>query len=118
MAVVGRANKFLTVKEDLVQHYLDKGYTLYDEAGNILKEPVIKDMATMREAYACSQEKIKKLEKTIQDLIAENETLVAQNETLIAQLEEATNGDNPDETPATKAPKKKSAGSKDDSTTE
>lgn len=111
MAVVGRANKFLTVKEDLVQHYLDKGYTLYDEAGNILKEPVIKDMATMREAYACSQEKIKKLEKTIQDLIAENETLVA-------QLEEATNGDNPDETPAAKAPKKKSAGSKDDSTTE
>lgn len=111
MAVVGRANKFLTVKEDLVQHYLDKGYTLYDEAGNILKEPVIKDMTTMREAYACSQEKIKKLEKTIQDLIAENETLVA-------QLEEATNGDNPDETPAAKAPKKKSAGSKDDSTTE
>lgn len=111
MAVVGRANKFLTVKEDLVQHYLDKGYTLYDEAGNILKEPVIKDMATMREAYACSQEKIKKLEKTIQDLIAENETLVA-------QLEEATNGDNPDKTPAAKAPKKKSAGSKDDSTTE
>lgn len=111
MAVVGRANKFLTVKEDLVQHYLDKGYTLYDDAGNILKEPVIKDMATMREAYACSQEKIKKLEKTIQDLIAENETLVA-------QLEEATNGNNPDETPEAKAPKKKSAGSKDDSTTE
>lgn len=111
MAVVGRANKFLTVKEDLVQHYLDKGYTLYDDAGNILKEPVIKDMATMHEAYKRSQEKIKKLEKTIQDLIAENETLVA-------QLEEATNGDNPDETPAVKTPKKKGAGSKDDSTTE
>lgn len=111
MALVGRANKFLTVKEDLVQHYLDKGYTLYDEAGNILKEPVIKDMATMREAYACSQEKIKKLEKMVQDLTAENEALVA-------QLEEVTNGDNPDETPAAKAPKKKSAGSKDDSTTE
>nr|DAG18819.1 MAG TPA: hypothetical protein [Caudoviricetes sp.] len=111
MALVGRANKFLTVKEDLVQHYLDKGYTLYDDAGNILKEPVIKDMATMHEAYKRSQEKIKKLEKTIRDLIAENETLVA-------QLEEATNVDNPDETPAAKAPKKKSAGSKDDSTTE
>lgn len=111
MAVVGRANKFLTVKEDLVQHYLDKGYTLYDDAGNILKEPIIKDMATMREAYKCSQEKIKKLEKIIQDLTAENESLVA-------QLEEATNGDTTDETPATKAPKKKSAGSKDDSTTE
>ena len=63
MAVVGRANKFLTVKEDLVQHYLDKGYTLYDDAGNLLKEPVIKDMATMQEAYKRSQEKIKKLQE-------------------------------------------------------
>lgn len=115
MAVVGRANKFLTVKEDLVQHYLDKGYTLYDDAGNILKEPIIKDMATMHEAYKRSQEKIKKLEKIIQDLTDENEALVA-------QLEEATKTDAPNETsdstPAVKTPKKKSAGSKNDSTTE
>lgn len=111
MAVVGRANKFLTVNDSLVQHYLDKGYTLYDEDGKILQEPVIKDMATLSEAYKRSQEKVKKLEKIIQDLTADNESLVA-------QLEEATNGDNPDETPAAKAPKKKSAGSKDDSTTE
>lgn len=113
MALVGRANKFLTVNDSLVQHYLDKGYTLYDEDGKILQEPVIKDMATLSEAYKRSQENVKKLEKIIQDLTAENESLVA-------QLEEVTKRDNPDEdkAPAAKAPKKKGAESKNDSTTE
>lgn len=115
MALVGRANKFLTVNDSLVQHYLDKGYTLYDEAGNVLQEPVIKDMSTLSEAYKRSQETVKKLEKIIQDLTAENESLVA-------QLEAVTNGDGSDETPnkapAAKASKKKGAESKDDSTTE
>ena len=65
---VGRANVVLTVEEDMVRYYLDRGYNLLDEKGGVAKEATPLNEADFRRAYIAQKEKIKSLEAEIDTL--------------------------------------------------
>jgi hypothetical protein len=67
---VERANKVRRVEESEVQRYLDLGYNVTDGKGNILKECVPSDTATLRAAYIKHKEVIAELENKVAELEA------------------------------------------------
>lgn len=71
MARVERGNVVLKVKDHEVQHYLNLGYNLTDEAGNILKESIPTNLGELQKAYLEHTKKIGELEETIAKLTAQ-----------------------------------------------
>jgi uncharacterized small protein (DUF1192 family) len=71
MARVERGNVVLTVKEHEVQHYLNLGYNLTDEAGNILRKSIPTNIGELQSAYLEHTKKIAELEDTIAKLTAQ-----------------------------------------------
>lgn len=71
MARVERGNVVLTVKEHEVQHYLNLGYNLTDEAGNILKKSIPTNIGELQTAYLEHTKKIAELEDTVAKLTAQ-----------------------------------------------
>jgi len=68
MAFVQRANVVLEIKDDQVERFLDQGYDVIDEAGNILQKSVPQDIGTLRKAYVEHIEEIKQLKGQIKKL--------------------------------------------------
>lgn len=68
---VKRANVILRIPEDSVDRYLDQGYSVIDNYGNVIKASVPNDMGTLRKAYIENAEKIKRLEVEVEQLKAE-----------------------------------------------
>lgn len=71
MARVERGNVVLQVKDYEVQHYLNLGYNLTDEAGNILKKSIPTNIGELQTAYLEHTKKIAELEDTIAKLTAQ-----------------------------------------------
>lgn len=65
---IRRGNVILRVDELDVQRYLNMGYDVTDDHGNIVKAAVPTDYGTLRKLYVENTEKIKLLEEQIADL--------------------------------------------------
>lgn len=74
MARVERGNVVLQVKDYEVQHYLNLGYNLTDETGNILKQSIPTNLGELQAAYLEHTTKITELEDTVAKLTAQLST--------------------------------------------
>jgi len=71
MAKVRRANVVLTIKEEQVQRYVDQGYDVINENGDVIKKSVPKDIGTLTKAYHDHLAEIDKLKAEIATLKAQ-----------------------------------------------
>lgn len=65
---VERGNVVLRVPDDDVQRYIDNGYNLIDDNGNVLQSSVPKDLGTLQRAYEEQTARVKELESEIEKL--------------------------------------------------
>lgn len=68
MAHVQRANVFLTVPDDEIQRYIDKGYNVVDEYGNIIKQALPNNVGDLQILVVKYEKRIKELEDYIASL--------------------------------------------------
>ncbi len=71
MARIQRANVLLDVKDDEVGYYLNLGYNLLDEHGNVVKESVPTDIHTLQKHFVDSKKQIADLQDEIAKLKVE-----------------------------------------------
>lgn len=85
-AFVKRANVLLEVEDFEVDRYIDLGYNLVTENGQVLKRCIPSDLGTLKQAYINHSSKIKELEKelSIKDLE------ISQLKATISKLQEAS----------------------------
>lgn len=76
MVNVQRANVILTVPEDEVEKYYEKGFNILDQYGNILKASVPSDKGTLQKELVSQKQENEKLLKEIAALKAQNEILL------------------------------------------
>jgi hypothetical protein len=79
MARVERGNVVLNVEDDAVQHYLNLGYNLTDNHGNVLKRSIPTSLGELQTAYINHTTRIAELEDTVAKLTTENAELKALN---------------------------------------
>lgn len=77
MARVERGNVVLNVDDDAVQHYLNLGYNLTDNYGNVLKRSIPTSLGELQAAYVEHTTKIAELEDAVAKLTAKNAELEA-----------------------------------------
>lgn len=70
MARIERGNVVLQVKDHEIQHYLNLGYNVTDDNGNILRESIPTSIGVLQTAYLEHTKKIDELEDTIAKLTA------------------------------------------------
>lgn len=75
---VERGNVVLRVEEYEIQHYLNLGYNVTDEAGTVIQASIPNDIGTLRAAYVEHLAKISALEKQVADLTSKLEAGTAQ----------------------------------------
>ena len=75
MVRIERGNVVLKVQEYEVQRYLNMGYNVTDDAGNVLKEAIPNDLGTLQRHYLEHKKKIEELETIVAKLTAENSQL-------------------------------------------
>lgn len=68
MKYVKRANVVLEVEDDSVPYYLERGYSVLDENGNIAVQAIPTDLGELRKFYVEATAKIEQLEKRIAEL--------------------------------------------------
>ena len=71
MAFVQRANVILEVKEEQVQRYVDNGYDVLDDSGNVVKKSIPRDVRTLQMAYVEQKQQIERMQAEIDALQAE-----------------------------------------------
>lgn len=71
MATVEKGNVVLTVKDDETERYLELGYNVVDDSGNVIRECVPADVGALRVAYTAHRMEIKALKKQIEALKAQ-----------------------------------------------
>lgn len=72
---VQRANVILDVPEEWVDRYLDEGYDVIDDKGNVIKKSIPRDLGTLQKAYMDHVRKIEELESEIKELKTKAEQL-------------------------------------------
>ena len=90
MALMKRANREIKVPENLVEEYLEKGYSLIDEKGTIIKDSIPHTIGDYRELVASLRGKVEALEAEKKSLIEERDCLMANVEELKAELAKKT----------------------------
>ena len=70
MIRVEKGNVVLHVMDDEMRHYLQLGYNVTDEEGNILQAAVPRDLGTLQQFYVEGTKKIAELEAQIAELKA------------------------------------------------
>lgn len=95
MLTVKKANVILAIEDDELDKYFEKGYSVLDEFGNVVKASVPTEVGALQKAY-------QDLEAIIAQQNQQIEALKKENETLVAKLNK------PMEDPVEEAPKKKS----------
>lgn len=70
MMYARKANRIRQVAEHEVEKYLDLGYDITDEAGNILKSAIPTDVSLLQKYYVEHTAKIAELEQTIASMKA------------------------------------------------
>lgn len=68
---VERGNVVLKVPEDAVQHYMDQGYSVVDNKGNVIKASIPRDLGTLQKAFVEKSAEIEQLKAEIEQLKAE-----------------------------------------------
>lgn len=84
---VERGNVVLHVFEEEKRHYLQLGYNVTDEMGNIIEESVPRDMGTLQRFYVDGKKKIAELEARVKELEESNKVDIV--EKIQADKEEA-----------------------------
>lgn len=77
MVTVKNANVVLEIEDDEVDKYVEKGYSVLDKFGNVIKASVPTDVGTLQKAFKDHEEMIKTQAKQIESLKKENENLLA-----------------------------------------
>ena len=72
MATVQRLNVILTVPDEEVNHYLQLGYDMIDDAGKVIQKAIPTSLGELQIFYVESVKKIAELEDIIAKLTAEN----------------------------------------------
>lgn len=72
MTTVKRANVILTIEDDEVDKYYEKGYSVIDEFGNVLKASAPTEVGALQRALYDAEVEIAELKKQIEKLKAEN----------------------------------------------
>ena len=70
MILVERGNVVLEVADDLLEHYVAKGFTAKTLDGKVLKEAIPNDVGALRKVVIDQKKKIAELEDTIAKLKA------------------------------------------------
>lgn len=65
---VERGNVVLRVPDYDVQRFIDQGYNLVDEKGNIIQASVPRDLGTLQKLYTEHVEEIKRLKAELEEL--------------------------------------------------
>ena len=65
---VQRANVVLRVPEEWLDRYVDQGYDVIDDNGNVIKASIPKDLGTLQKAYIEHTQEIEELKRTIEEL--------------------------------------------------
>ena len=68
MAIVERGNVVLTIPEDAVQHYIEKGYNVTDGYGNILQRAVPREVGELQKLLVEKQAEIDSLKSELEEL--------------------------------------------------
>lgn len=68
MALVKKLNVELTVDDEFVDSYINKGYSVINEAGHVIREAVPNDLAQLKILVTKQKEEIAKLEAEIAKL--------------------------------------------------
>ena len=68
MIYAEQGNRIKVIQETEIQRYVEKGYTITDGRGTVIRETVPTDMATLRLAYVDHQKEIKELKERIAEL--------------------------------------------------
>lgn len=61
MADVKRGNVFLTIRDDEIEKYMAKGFSVVDKNGKVIRESVPTELGQLQKAYSENTETIKKL---------------------------------------------------------
>ena len=76
MVTVKRANVILEVEDDEVEKYNEKGYSVLDKYGNVIKAGAPKEMGALQKALQDSEAEVAMLTQEVERLKAENESLI------------------------------------------
>lgn len=68
MILAEQGNRVKQITESEIQHYVEKGWTITDGRGTVLKESVPADLPTLRLAYVEHENEIKQLKAQIATL--------------------------------------------------
>lgn len=68
MTYVKRANVVLEIDENNIQHYLELGYNVIDDKGNIIVPAIPNDLGELRRFYVEAKAEIEKLNARIAEL--------------------------------------------------
>lgn len=68
MAIVERGNVVLRIADDDIQRYLDKGYSVTDGYGNVLKQAIPNDIGELQRLVIKQQSEIESLNAKIKEL--------------------------------------------------
>ena len=87
MNIVQRANVVLKVRDEEVDKYLARGFSLLNENGEVIRSATPNDLATFKEAYIRQSKEIEDLNLQIEELKAELEK-ARQKKSKAKQVEE------------------------------
>jgi len=87
MNIVQRANVVLKVRDEEVDKYLARGFSLLNENGEVIRSATPNDLATFKEAYIRQSKEIEDLNSQIEELKAELEK-ARQKKSKAKQVEE------------------------------
>ena len=65
MPTVENKNVVLTVSESELERYLNMGYNIIDDNGNVVKESVPRDLGVLQKGYQYHKTRIKELEEEV-----------------------------------------------------
>lgn len=72
MVTVKRANVVLTVEADEVEKYFEKGYSVIDENGNVIKASAPTEVGALQKALQDKDVEIAKLKKELEKAKSQN----------------------------------------------
>lgn len=68
MVKIQRANTILDIDDEDVSKYVNLGYNVIDDKGNIIQEAIPNDVGVLQRAYIENKRKIEHLENEIKEL--------------------------------------------------
>lgn len=105
-----RGNVVLDIPAEQKEYYMNLGYSVIDEKGNVVEAAIPTDLATLQRYYKDSEKKIEAMKAHTEELTARIESLKSEILNLKRELEVASEKVKEAEEPApTPAPKKRTS---------